>query len=241
MIKKLALLLFSVSTYAGPIPQSTNSINKEITGHLFKKINKEHSTVLAINLSSNETLNDQKRFELGYRYKASLNLTYGFHLARRYGLRHNEDWNLNNGPWSWEDTSSRGETFLMPFIQYRKLLNDLGNQVLKLRASYLHNTFNKQEELVLKLGLLSFIHPKVSLLNQLEVNVPTNYNRSAISEAWLYSGALYNFNKHWSLGPQLTYGVQYWNESLFFKERVGQEYKNSNKVFRVGLLTNLYF
>lgn len=241
MIKKFVVFLFATNLYAGPIPQNTKSFNKEITGHLFKRFNKKHSTVLAVNLSSNETLDDQKRFEFGYRYKVNLNLTYGFHLARRYGLRHNEDWNLKNGPWSWENTSSRGETFLMPFIQYRKILNEEGNQVLKLRASYWHNTFNKQEELVFKLGLLSFLHPKVGLLNQIEVNIPTNYNRSPISEAWVYSGVLYNINKNWSLGPQLTYGIQYWNESLFFKGRVGQDYKSSNKVFRVGLLTNLYF
>src|ERR1019366_9094796 len=51
---------------------------------------------------------DLKDFALGAYYHISSNLKLGAFAAREFGLRHDEDWQLTNGSWSWVDSNGRG-------------------------------------------------------------------------------------------------------------------------------------
>jgi hypothetical protein len=247
MIRKTSLFLLSSAWLSLPtnaferIPKETNSSNILSHVNIFKKLSKRKTLHLAHSFGINETLPNSHRFTLSYRQKLTGNFSAGLITMLASGSRHNADWVNPSTGWRWQDTADRYEFNYGGYVQYKKLLNKRGSLLFKARVHYQINTFNNQQDLIFRTGLLSLISSKVSWLTQVDLHIPTNYQRSFLREYWVYSGLGRQMTKNIFLGLQASYGVEFWNESKNFFDRTNQLFKNKNQAFRIGPIINFYY
>lgn len=247
MIKRTGLFLSAIICLALPtsaderIPEETNSSNILTHVNIFKRLSKRRTLHLAHSFGINETLPNSQRFTLSYRQKLTGNFSAGVITMLASGSRHNADWVNPNTGWRWQDTADRYEFNYGAYLQYKKLLNKRGSLLFKVRVHYQINTFNNQQDLILRTGLLSLISSKLSWLTQVDLHIPTNYQRSFLREFWIYSGLGRQMTKNIFVGLQASYGAEFWNESKDFFDRTNQQFKNTNQVFRIGPIINFYY
>lgn len=184
----------------------------------------------------------QRSFKISYRYKLDKKFTLGLSYQRMFGQRHNEDWvNPNGTGWVWFNSESRGENYYFPFIQYKTRVSFIDKTAFKTRLAYRYNQFNKQQDIFLKTGIVTILPKKLSLHNQINVIIPTSYGRAPLRDYWTYHSLGYSLSRSITIGIDVSYWKQFWNESLLFKSRTGVEFENTNSTVVYGLFTNYYF
>ncbi len=243
MIKPLLLtLLISLRVISAEvIPPDTNSVNALTHLKFFKRLTTKSTLLFSYSLGLNSTLPNSNHFTLSYRQRLNRHFRVGLTTTLAKGLRHNEDWIRLPTQWNWQETRDRYEFIYSGFIQFKKLLSSYGKYIFKTRVHYQVNNFNNQQDLIIKLGLISLLTSKVSVPIQLDFQIPVNYQRSFLREFWIYTAPGLQINPNIFLALKLSYGVEVWNESKNFFDRTQKEYKNTNSVLRVGPLLNFYY
>ncbi|MBC99716.1 MAG: hypothetical protein CME63_18370 [Halobacteriovoraceae bacterium] len=229
------VLINSYLCYGQVKPQDKNSFDQEFNFSSFYKLSDGHQLYFNYTYLSQAEQFQQRLATLSYRYTLHRNWRVGILFKRAYGLRHNEDWNKDSGPWAWKDTSDRSEHLTSAFLQHKQIAWGKGRGILKNRLSLQRNWFNDQDTLFYKAGILNFEFQNWTTLHQFELAIPLNYNRSFISELWHYSAFLYQYNTILQFGPSFTIGKMFWNESIDFNSRNGNEFEQSILIYRLGL------
>lgn len=228
---------------ANVVPESTKGNGPTASLSIFKSIGTDSSLMFNTTYQSQTEIPDQRIFKISYRFKINKHFKAGFTIHRMFGQRHNEDWlePTTTQRWRWRDTTSRGENYYYPFIQYKGRLSGLKNAAYKIRLAYRYNQFNKQQDIFLKTEIVNLLNNKFSLLNQLNVIIPTSYMRSPIRDYWTYHSLGYHLNPNVSFGIDLSYWKQFWNESINFRSEYSKEFEVTNTTINYGLFVNLYF
>ncbi len=236
MSRALLLLLLCIqSGFAQEIPPNGTSFDQEFDVSIFYKIQKHHQFLLKTAYIPQSKQSDRKEMHLSYRYSIHRNWKIGLSLKRVYGMRHNEDWNKETGTWEWRDTSARGESFVGIFLQHKQIAWGKGRGILKNRLELLRNTFNDQDTLLYKLGIINFEFKKWITIHQFEFFIPLNYNDDPISEIWHYSSFMYQYSTFLKFGPKLSLGKMFWNESIDYSSRKGNKFSHDLLIYRLGL------
>ncbi len=235
MLKLLFILLLIPNTWSQVVPEDKTSLDQEYDISGLYKLNKNQQLYFRAALIPQQEQFDRKEAELSYRYSLHRNWRIGLGVRRSYGLRHNEDWTKDSGVWGWTDTSSRSENLTTLMIQHKQIAWGKGKGILKNRVTLLHNWFNDQDTLQYKVGILNFHINHWTTIHQLELAIPLNYNRSPISEIWHYSAFMYQFSTKVKFGPKITIGKMFWNESIDFNSREGNEFTQGTLIYRFGL------
>lgn len=239
----LSTILLSPSIMASVAPENTSGSGPTASLSFFKSIGSSSSLMFNTTFQNQTEIPDQRTFKLSYRYKINKHFKAGFTFQRMFGQRHNEDWlePTTTQRWRWRDTTSRGENYYYPFIQYNDRFPTLKNTAYKIRFAYRYNQFNKQQDIFLKSGIVSLLSNKFSLLNQINVIIPTSYMRSPVRDYWTYHSLGYHLSPNVTFGVDLSYWKQFWNESLSFRSEYSKEFEVTNTTINYGLFVNLYF
>ncbi len=236
MLKFLLFFFLAISSsWSQVVPEDKTSFDQELDLAAMYKIRQQQFLYVRAALLPQSKQFDRKELEVSYRYSWHRNWRIGLIYRYVYGLRHNEDWSKETGEWAWRDTSSRGENLTGIMLQHKQIAWGKGKGILKNRVTIAHNWFNDQDTLFYKVGVLNFQFRNWTTIHQFELGVPLNYNRSPISEAWHYSAFMYHFNSWLKFGPKLTIGKMFWNESIDFNSRDGNEFTQDILIYRLGL------
>lgn len=236
----LPILLLS-SAWGAHTPKSETEITPIVTLKFFKKLSSQYSLLFGYQKEFKERKNQQENFNLSLRYQLSKEFKLGLSLSRLHGQRHKEDWVPSGSKYTWVNTKDRGENFISPFFQYKVRLNALKSTALKLRLAYRYNNFNENQDLFVRAGLISLVHQDWSWVNQATIFVPLNYSRYFYSQLWMYSSLGYHLNRRWTIGPEVAWWKQLWQESKTFFVDEGVRFKYYEEVLRVGIFSNYYF
>lgn len=233
----LSLILLVPLKAAERKPIDENAVNQRLEAKFFFKKDK-HQLVLKTNIENNEVLDQNKSISLDYRKKLTKGLKVILGHGVFFGLRHNEDWIVENGNWFWRDTGGRKESITHWGLQFKRPLST--ETAYQIKALHTYNSFNEQQDVALHNSLMWFSTPKSVSLVELRLNFPANYARQTMNYYSLYTGWLYFITNGLSLGPSLSYGFQKWTEPLSYKGRFGDGYEVTNKVLFFGLTLNSY-
>ncbi|GEM_PF-3149535 len=237
----LALTL-STNIFAVVKPVNEEATNTSLSLNAFIKHSKRWTTSIQARLQDNEVQSKEKSLQLGLRYKLASNWKIGFFLKREYGLRHNEDWKwLGPANYKWIDTEDRGETSLIPFVQYKARLPFKTDMAFKFRLNYQHNTFNEQEDIHIRSGFINILSPDFTMINQINIIIPTNYSQRFITYYGYYFSVGWQINRHLTLGPEVRFNQKFWNESVSFRLRENDTYEVKLNNFDYGIVLNSYF
>lgn len=126
----LTLCLGSLTTLAQdnePSKRSHASYSGKLTILKSANFNKAHrfKLKLAIQAGTAYTYSDYTRILAGSYYLLPYKQRLGLFISNQNGTRHNDDWNIKQGNWSWKDTSKRSETILHLTHTIKKRLNSL--------------------------------------------------------------------------------------------------------------------
>ncbi len=230
----LFYFLFLISAHSQVIPENEISSDYDFDISSFYKINDTHQAYFNTNFIFQDKQSNRKDIQFHYRYRWHRNWLAGVIIKRSYGLRHNEDWTNSTGTWKWTDTSSRGENLSGFLVQHKQVLWGKGKGILKNRLSLIRNWFNDQDTVFFKTGVLNFGWRNWTTIHQFEFGIPLNYNRSFFNEIWHYSAFMYRYNDFIKFGPKLTLGKMFWNESIDFNSRKGNEFTQDLLIYRLG-------
>ncbi len=153
--------------------------------------------------------------------------TIGGFYRRAYGLRHDNDWQSINGRWSWADSNSRGEDFLILDATAKFLVQGLPvrNATAELKSRLLHDFLNGDETLMLRPGLTLFWLknelPFMNVFLQYEFDLPLNYGHRSVNERWLYLGALYRIARDIDFGGFFADKWQAWSNASAYDNKGG--------------------
>lgn len=251
MIKRISVPLFKIAlfsclslttSWSKNTPPNKVPLDYRFNTNIFLKRD-SNQYALFTSVQQNQVLNDSKSFAFSFRKNLSDGLKLILEASRTYGLRHNEDWNLNRDSslWTWEDTSQRGENIVSGGVQYKYSDPTWVSSALKFRFLYVTNLYNDQINLLSRVGYLTVMTDELVGLLQFDLQIPVNYSRYSYNEWWLYWGQSYFLEKNVSIGYQASLGQFRWHESDFFLGRTKNSYDNTVTSFRLGLLINLYF
>lgn len=140
----------------------------------------------------------------------------GLFYRRAIGLRHDEDWNVNPTRSKWNDTSQRGEDFLILDLTSKIPLEFLpGRQwVGELKTRFHAHFLDQHQTLTVRPGLSYFIlngeEPLLNFYSQCELYFPLNYGFASVYETWTYLGALTSITRGLQVGGALAYHTQLW-------------------------------
>jgi hypothetical protein len=186
-------------------------------------------------------------FAVGGYYHLSNNFKIGALALREYGLRHDEDWQLNNGVWSWNDSNSRGENVFGLDVTGKTLLDFLPGEdwVAEFKVRYFYNSFNDNRTLMLRPGLTYFYlrHEELvaNFFLQFEYDLPLNYGIQPINEKWIYLGSLYHLSEMMDIGPFMTLTWQTWGPPAAYSLKGGVPYSVTTQTTTLGLTSVLRF
>jgi hypothetical protein len=205
-------------------------------------MDREDFTLVGEALYINETAGRELQdFSFGSYYHFSPAFKMGLFFTRDYGLRHDEDWALTNGKWSWNISNDRGENLVAVDATWKTLLDFLPgeNWVAELKSRYIYNSFNDNRTLLLRPGLTYFYlqsgHLVADFFVQLELDFPLNYGVQPVDEHWIYLGSLYHFTHVFDAGPFVNLGWQTWGASHNYMEKGGAPYAITTQTTTLGL------
>jgi len=236
MLKYLFILMLPLSSIWAQIqPTNQSSFDQSLDLSTFYKINESQQLFFNLHAINQNKRSNRKIIEFNYRFSWHLNWRAGLIVKRAYGLRHNNDWTKNSGQWAWNDSTTRGENLIGLMLQYKHVAWGRGKGVLKNRISVVHNFFNAQNTLLYKFGILNFQWRNWTTVHQFELGFPLNYNRHLINELWHYSAFMFNFTSWLKLGPKLSVGKIFWDESKAFHIIKNSQYTQNLLIYRIGL------
>ncbi len=222
------LLLFLVPTAAFAVPQVPSvpgGFEPGLTVRAFKDI--QPFTLMAEVGALRET--DDRNYDdvtLGSYIQLTDHWSTGLFYRRAYGLRHDDDWITTNGVWSWQDTNSRGEDFLIADVSDKYEVFD--NTVFEIKLRYLNNLFNQNQILLVRPGLTYFWlkdeQPFMNFFAQVEFDFPLNYDDEELDERWIYLGALYRVSEKIDVGGFYALHWQAWHSSSDYLFKNGAPY-----------------
>lgn len=182
----------------------------------------------------------EKDFSIGYRYRPLKNLKLGAYYSLRSGLRHDEDWILNERGWVWKDTNKRRESFLGLEISPRFLLRFIpGTWVFESRLKLEKNFHNSNNTLKFRPSLTYiYLNNSGALFNlsyRHEFYIPLNYGREFVYENWNYFNFLYHFSEKIKPGLFFTSFKKKWSYTDSFYSNTSQKYTNYHQGKILGL------
>jgi hypothetical protein len=230
---KAAIFFFLLNAQAfgatSPPQDLTSGIEPGLFLRAFKDIS--NATLMAEAGGINETNErNYREVTLGAYHDINANWSAGAFYRRAYGLRHDNDWQSNNGTWEWVDTNSRGEDFLILDTTGRLIVQSLPveNTMVELKTRLLHDMFNGEETLMLRPGVTFFClrdeQPFMNFFLQYELDLPLNYGRNLTSERWLYFGALYRVAQGLDIGGFVADKWQAWGNASAYDNKGGTPY-----------------
>jgi hypothetical protein len=234
----LALILFSQLVIAAPrrIPESKSGWERGID---FRTLKQWRQYIFVGETKNRSELMDTNYHQLmlGSYYRITKRFKMGLFFQGEQGLRWDLDWRKQDGKWQWQDVGSRWDFSTILDATYNDKLQENWVWEIKTRFNYYHS----REALLLRMrpGIRYFFMkhslPWWQIYSQVETYIPVNYGVQSIYEYWMYIGALYHVNTHFSLGP--IYALR--NRSIRaydrFEKVTGLDYKESLRSNYVGL------
>lgn len=187
---------------------------------------------------------DFRAARIGTIFRAHENLKLGASIARRYGLRHDEDWVRDDqGNWHWQPTNGRAEDFFIADVTPQARLGFLSerNWAAELRVRHLWNTFNGDRTLKIRPGI-SYLWDPATVQLQYEVYFPLNYGVRTVYETWLYLGAIFPLSRDFQLGGFAARRTETWGGSDLLFRQTGNAFEiralsyifGITAIFRIG-------
>ncbi len=171
---------------------------------------------LAIEAGSTYTNSDHTSILAGTYYTLPYKQRLGVFISSHTGTRHNDDWNIKQGNWSWKDTSKRSETILHLTHTIKKRLSSLP-LIYELASEIQHNTFNEQNSLLLGPSI-HYFHledglPHLSTRVKLPVYFALNFGEEKIYKYGIYLAEIYHYTKKVSIALNYEFLVERWSTS----------------------------
>lgn len=249
MIKLLIAIILSlgiahaqIKTNVPQFPQDKYLLRTHLR-YFFKKGKSLYQAEAVHNSKIDNRVN--REYQIGYKYRFHNNMKAGFGFARRYGLRHDDDWKFVPGQWSWEATNGRGENHFILDVSPRF---DFDKFVAEFRVRNEYNFFNDQDTLRLRPGLTYFWfrngNPFINIFAQYEAHIPINYNvdNHGIREGWFWLGGLYHLHRNFKVGGYFAYRDMFWGTSQMFNDVIsnGASYVANEQSWEIGLIFNIH-
>lgn len=235
MIRTLLLLFFfSSSLYADHHLEDEKIHSSDYQANLrfFKKLSKVKFTAEYTH-QLRESQSDYKHFRLLGRYRLSKHFHFGLGAKTAWGIRHDEDWRLKDGSWSWWDSIERNENIIQTQISYRTMLPTSFDAIFEMRLLYEYNLFNDNQSINIRPGINWILTPDHVIYTQVQAYIPLNYSEHSIYQWFVYTGYLYRVNKKFKLGPLISFGETTWTQ-------VDQTYE-IHQHLNIGMNFNFYF
>jgi hypothetical protein len=250
MIKNLFLLLFLVSIFSKSIfadPSPPNSYNTGASGFTTLRIFQKNNDFNFLLEGVQSTKTDGRIYSeatLGTKYRVHRNLKVGLLVSEKWGLRHDDDWQVKNGRWFWVKPNKRAEfeTLLELSPRFKASFLPGRNWIFEGRLTGKRNFHAGENTLIARPGLTYFHFgdegPLFNLFFQYEVHIPLNYGHKTIRENWVYMGGIYHLSDHFSLGGCFALYKMIWEDTDAFRARGNLGYTSEEKGLQWGLHLN---
>lgn len=220
MIKFIIALIFvSPSINAGWIPQEVDTQSRtELNLRSIGKSEKYSSIIDLRYRDKSEIENELLHLRIGKLKRLHKNFKLGGFVELASGLRHENDWQLDDGQWKWIDSSKRVEAIATMDATYRYRLPSVFNRIVfELKNRFSYNSYNSQQSLRVRPGLNYFWikdgHAFINILLQHEIYHPLNYGKTSPYERWNYLSILYHVDQNHRVGPFYSESWKIWHES----------------------------
>jgi hypothetical protein len=228
------------------VPASEKSdMNPYGVFRLFKKIDDKHKAVSSVFYRKDD---DRNVFgaDLSLRRKVNKYVQYGIEADLRSGIRHDDDWIVENGSWKWEDESDL-ELGTSLFLKFKRGLyflpgtNWVGEINLKTHNNWSETLLTLKPELK-----LTYIHfkdgkPLYNIYTKYQSYVPLNYSSEDIYQRWLYIGTMLHWKKKLKPFIFVALNKATWTKSEEIeKQKPNQDYKADSELSYLGIGLNYY-
>jgi hypothetical protein len=181
----------------------------------------------------------------GY-YRVHENLKLGAFYRLQSGVRHDDDWILEDSKWQWRDTTDRYEHVLLGDVSPRVLLPFLPGEDWRfmLKSRYRYNFFNDHQTLLVRPSLTYFWmkarRPVLTLSARYAWYFSLNYGDTPVYEHAPYLNVLYHLSPKVILDGSLRYRTVTWSTSEeLAPDQSGYTEKYRALAFGLGVIVRL--
>lgn len=243
----ILLAFFSFSTLASYyVPASEKKdFNPYGVFRVFKKVDQKHKFVSSFFYRKDNDRNVMGA-DFSLRRKVSKNIQYGIEADIRSGIRHDNDWILENGSWVWKDEKD-AEFGASLFLKFKKGLYFLPGTNWVGEINF--KTHNNWSETLLSLkpeASLTYIHfengkPLYNIYTKYQAYIPLNYSSEDIYSKWLYIGSMLHWKKNMKPFIFVALKKETWTKSEEIeKAKPNQDYKSESELSYIGIGLNYY-